>query len=148
MPIFHFIALKLGYLAKSQIVWILFICNVLFQFAHTAIFSVIQFFIVDVLWIDFTFGALTLIVLYYNLSAMIFDYVLKLDKADASGKNNRKLREAVGSAGLLGCAIFLKLFCGSSHSTAVRLVSFALSLAFLVNAYAGHLSALLDVIPR
>lgn len=141
-------SLYLRKLFYSRDVWILFLSTILFQFAHTGIFSVISFFVVDVLWIDVTFGVLTVMVLYYNVSAMVFDYFLKLDKQDATGKNSRKLREAVGAAGLLGCAIFLKLFCGSGHTTAIRLTGFFISLAFLVNAYAGHVSAMLDVIPR
>jgi len=140
--------LMLKVLLQSRIVWIFFLCNILFQYAHTGIFSVIQFFIVDTLWVDFTFGVLTLVLLYYNCSAMVFDYILKLDRADVTGKNNHKMREAVGAAGSIGCAVFLKLFCGAYHSTGIRLCGFAVALAFLVNAYAGHVSAMLDVIPR
>lgn len=103
----------------------------------------------DVLWIDMTFGALTYVLLMFNASAMIFDLFLRHDRLDSpTGKNSRTLREAVGGFGLLGCAVFLKLFCGSSHSAGIRVFGFLIALAFLGNAYAGHFTAMLDVIPK
>lgn len=126
----------------------MFFCNILFQFAHTGIFSVVQFYIVDILWIDITFAALTIVILYYNTSAMVFDYLFYVNKSEKTGENNHPLREIVGTVGLLGCAIFLKFFCGGSNSVAVRLVAFGIALAFLANAFAGHISAMFDVIPR
>jgi len=135
-------------LFSTKEVWILFLSSILFQFGHTAIFSVIPFFIMDVLWVDVTFGLLILIILFYNVSSMVFDYFLKIDRQDATGKNARKLREAVGAAGLIGSACFFKLFCGSGHTVAIRLTGFLIGLAFFGFSYAGHISAMLDVIPR
>ena len=125
--------------------------TILFQFGHGVVLSVLPFMMMDTLWQEISFGVVSGLIIYYNLAAAVFDYFLQQDRLEAATgglKTSRRLRESVGAVGLIGCALFFKLFCGVSHSFSVRLAAFLFGLAFLSSGFAGHISALLEVFPR
>jgi len=140
--------LRLRVLAHAPTFWLFVGVTVLYQFAHTVVFSVSPFFVMDVFWVDLSFPVLCVLLVYYNGAAMLFDQFLQKDRADASGKWSRRPREALGCVGLVGAALFLKLFCGISHAPGVRFFAFTIALALFSHAYGGHMAATFEVFPR